>query len=124
MLAGLGGGQNGQHCESKGFGESRAERILQEITFISRNRTVNGLFCLNPRPIQQSHELFYKPNKWDTMDGYLPQWLVDKCTNKNISGWSSFPTLTPDVTGFCSRNRQIYNLISKPSLLNLHSGFP
>lgn len=113
---GMQNGQRGALWKRKHWWKQRtaltADHILQESTFISTSRTVNRLFWLNPRPIQQPHQLFYKPNEWDP-NTYLPQWLVDKCTNKN-GGWSLFPTLTPNVTGFCSRNRFLTWFLNHP----------
>ena len=131
----------GSVVKAKAFGESRGQHLWRQNTFDKKlhssvetlSRTGNWLLCLPSiaaskpqRPTKQPHELFYTPNecKPNTTAGYSPQRLVDKCTNGNVSAWSSFLTLTPNVTGFCSRNRQISNLISKPSLVILHAGFP
>lgn len=89
----------------KAFGESRGQHlwwqkhILQVITFISRNRTGNA-----------GRHLQAEPNP--TAAGGQ---------NKQKKGGFLFPTFTINVTGFRWR---ISNLISNPSLVTLHAGFP
>lgn len=67
-------------------------------TFISRNRTVNF------GPDQLGSPFTSRGNEWDPNTA-LPQRLVDKCSNRKVSGWSS-------------------NLISTPALVGLHAGIP
>lgn len=67
----------GEHCESIWW-KQRTALVMAEthstfFTFISRNTTGNGLFCLNLRPTQpHEHELFYKTNE----NGNHTLWLV------------------------------------------------
>lgn len=102
------GDAEGSVVKAKAFGESGGQHLWWRNTFYKKlhSSVQTGLFCLNQRPIQHPHQLFYKPDEWDpnTIVGYSPRRLLDECTNKAVAGWSSFlHRNTKNVTGFCSR---------------------
>lgn len=107
----------------KAIGESRGQHLWWQntfynlFTFISRNKTVNGLFCLKTR--FSSHINYLTRQITTAMAGYFPQWLLHKCTNKLISH------LNTKCHRFLFRKQDRFlNLISKPYLVNLHAGYP
>lgn len=56
----------GSVVKAKAFGESGGQHLWWQNTFYKKlhSSVQTGLFCLNQRPRQHPHQLFYKPDEW------------------------------------------------------------